>query len=281
MTEKTFTASAALPTTAYITSHVGQVTVTVNPNLKTAQVKVHTADTEGPLAEAVSNTTITESAAGHETHVNINVPKGSLGGNSGSTVVQVGGNRFSFNGGVVNTGTMTGVTISNGDVWVGGRQVVSGGRVVAEQGAVVSGGGHGTITVEVQLPADSSVDLQTTSADLSITGGVNHLRFHTVSGDINAQGVRKLSGNSTSGDVVVRHVNESVSVSSVSGDIEIDAYSGNSFSANTVSGDLDLTATPHATGSVNVSSVSGDVTTRGAGHLAVRPSTVSGRVRNR
>ncbi|MFI6658103.1 DUF4097 family beta strand repeat-containing protein [Streptomyces sp. NPDC050523] len=280
MTEKTFTASAALPTTAYITSHVGQVTVTVNPNLKTAQVKVHTADTEGPLADAVSNTDITEYGAGHETHVNINVPKIN-GGNFGSTVVQVGGNRFSFNGGVVNTGTMTGVTISNGDVWMGGRQVVANGRVVAEQGAVVSGGGHGTITVEVQLPADSSVDLQTTSADLNITGGVNHLRFHTVSGDINAQGVRKLSGNSTSGDVIVRHVNESVAVSSVSGDIEIEAYSGNSFSANSVSGDLELTATPHATGSVNVSSVSGDVTTRGAGHLAVRPSTVSGRVRNR
>jgi hypothetical protein len=280
VTEKTFTASAALPTVAYITSHVGQVTVTVNPNLKTAQVKVHTADSEGPLADAVNNTTISERNAGHETHLNINVPK--VNGGSGSTsVVQIGGSRFSFNGGVVNTGSMTGVTISNGDIWMGGQQIVSGGRVVAQQGSVVSGGGFGSITVEVQLPANSSVDLQTTSADLNITGDLNHLNFHTVSGDIDAQGVRTLSGNTTSGDIEVDRLAVSASVSSVSGDIEVESYSGNSFSANTVSGDIELAATPAATGGVNVSTVSGDVTTRGAGHLNVRPSTVSGRVRNR
>lgn len=159
MTEKTFTASAALPTVAYITSHVGQVTVTVNPNLKTAQVKVHTADSEGPLADAVNNTTISERNAGNETHLNINVPKV----NGGTNTVQIGRSSFSFSGGgnfgVANTGTMTGVTINDDDIWIGGRQIVSGGRVVAERGSVVSGGGFGTITVEVQLPANSSVDL--------------------------------------------------------------------------------------------------------------------------
>lgn len=280
MTEKTFTASAALPTVADITSHVGQVTVTVNPHLKTAQVKVHTADTEGPFADAVNNTTITEQNAGSETRVRINVPKVNGGG---TNVVQVGRSRFSFGGnyGVINTGSMTGVTISDGDIWMGGQQIVSGGRVVAEQGAVVSGGGFGTITVEVQLPANSSIDLQTTSADLNITGDLNDLRFHTVSGDIDAQGVRTLSGNTTSGDIEVERLGVSASVSSVSGDVEVGSYSGTSFSANTVSGDIELTATPAATGAVNVSSVSGDVTTRGAGHLNVRPSTVSGRVRNR
>ncbi|MFF7764246.1 DUF4097 family beta strand repeat-containing protein [Streptomyces griseorubiginosus] len=280
MTEKTFTATLDLPTVAYITSHLGEVTVTVNPNLKTAQVKVHTADTEGPLADAVNSTTISERNAGHETHLNIDVPKVN-GGSGGTNVVQVGRSRFSFSGGVVNTGTMTGVTISDGDIWMGGRQIVSGGRVVAEQGSVVSGSGFGTITVELQLPANSSVDLQTTSADLTTTGDLNSLSFHTVSGDIDARSVRTLSGNTTSGDIDVQRLAVSANISSISGDIEIESYSGNSFSANTVSGDLELTATPHATGSVNVSSVSGDVTTRGAGHLNVRPNTVSGRIRNR
>ncbi len=276
MTEKTFTASAALPAIADITSHVGQVTVTVNPMLKTAQVKVHTADTEGPLADAVNNATISEQNAGRETHVRIDVPKVNGGG---TNVVQIGGSRFSFNGGVINTGTMTGVTVSNNDIWMGGRQIVSDGRVVAERGTAVSG--FGTIAVEVQLPANSSVDLQTTSADLTVNGDLNDLRFHTVSGDIDTQGVRTLSGNTTSGDIEVERLAVSASVSSVSGDVEVGSYSGTSFSANTVSGDIELTATPAATGAVNVSSVSGNVTTRGAGHLNVRPSTVSGRVRNR
>jgi hypothetical protein len=276
VTEKTFTASAALPAIADITSHVGQVTVTVNPMLKTAQVKVHTADTEGPLADAVNNATISEQNAGRETHVRIDVPKVNGGG---TNVVQIGGSRFSFNGGVINTGTMTGVTVSNNDIWMGGRQIVSDGRVVAERGTAVSG--FGTIAVEVQLPANSSVDLQTTSADLTVNGDLNDLRFHTVSGDIDTQGVRTLSGNTTSGDIEVERLAVSASVSSVSGDVEVGSYSGTSFSANTVSGDIELTATPAATGAVNVSSVSGNVTTRGAGHLNVRPSTVSGRVRNR
>ncbi|MBL1086798.1 DUF4097 family beta strand repeat protein [Streptomyces actinomycinicus] len=281
MTEKTFTASAALPAVADITSHVGQVIVTVNPQLTTAQVKVHTADAEGPLADAVNNTTITEQNVGRESRLRISVPKVDGGISGASTVVQVGGSRFSFNGGIVNTGSMTGVTMSGGDIWVGGQKIVSGGRVVAEQGAVVSGSGVGTITVEVQLPSYSSVDLTTTSADLNIAGALNELRFHTVSGDVNAQGVRVLSGNTTSGDIAARYVSESLSVSSVSGDIEVESYSGTSFSANTVSGDIELAATLSATGAVNVSSVSGDVTTRGAGHLDLRPSTVSGRVRNR
>ena len=279
MTEKTFTASAALPAVAYVTSHVGQVTVTIAPYVTTARVKVHTADTEGPLADAVSGTTITEHAAGHETQLYINVPKVDGGFGGATNVVQVGGSRFSFNGGVVNTGVMAGVTISNGDVWMGGHRIVANGRVVAEQGAVVSG--SGTITVEIQLPANSSVDLTATSADLNITGALNELRFRSVSGDINAQGVRSLSGNTTSGDITARYVSESASVSSVSGDIEVESYSGTSFSANTVSGDIELATTPAASGTVNVSSVSGDVTTRGAGHLNVRPSTVRGRVRNR
>ncbi|MFJ2007951.1 DUF4097 family beta strand repeat-containing protein [Streptomyces chartreusis] len=273
MTEQTFTASAALPTVAYINSSIGEVTVTVEPTLKTAQVKVHTDATEGPLADAVNNTTITERQAGSETFLHINVPDV----DSGSVnVVQVGGSTVRFG---TNYGSMTTNNVHEGDVWIGGQKVVSRGRVVADKGTIVSG--TGKIAIKVQLPAGSSVELHSTSADLYTTGDLNHVRFETVSGDIDVQSVRTISGQTTSGDIEVDRLAERASIASVSGDIEIEAYSGSAFDARTVSGDIDLRATPSASGAVAAVSVSGDITTRGAGRLNVMPRTQSGDVRNR
>ncbi|MEJ8653648.1 DUF4097 family beta strand repeat-containing protein [Streptomyces sp. MS1.AVA.3] len=283
-TSQTFTATAAGAIWTDVISHVGTVNVTVDRSLKNAVITVRTGDDEGPLADAVRGTTKKESTHKNLNCLTIRVPK--VPGNT----MTMGNSTFSFNGGNmvigqnfgVIRGSVTGMTISNGDITIGGRKVVSNGRVVAEQGTVVTGGGMGTITVDVKLPSDqSSVRLETTSADLTVHGDLQILDTHSISGDVEARGVHTLRANTTSGDVEVDRVDARVDVASVSGDIEIGAYSGTEFRANSVSGDVHVSATPAAIGSIDASTVSGDVTTRGTGNLRERVSTVSGQHRSR
>ncbi|MFG3532768.1 DUF4097 family beta strand repeat-containing protein [Streptomyces sp. NPDC047917] len=283
-TSQTFTATAAGAVWTDVISHVGTVNVTIDPALKHAVVTVSTGADDGPLADAVRGATKQESTHQSLTCLTVRVPK--VRGNT----MTMGNSTFSFNGGNmvvgqnfgVVTGSVTGMTISHGDVIIGGRKVVSNGRVVAEQGTVVSGGGMGTITVDVQLPSDqSSVRLETTSADITVHGDLQVLDVRSVSGDIQARGVHTLRGNTTSGDFEVDRVDARVDVNSVSGDIEIGAYNGTEFRANTVSGDVHVSATPAATGVIDANTVSGDITTRGTDPLRERVGTVSGNHRRR
>ncbi|MCX4707195.1 DUF4097 family beta strand repeat-containing protein [Streptomyces sp. NBC_01373] len=282
-TEKTFTATTAGRIFADLISHVGTVNVFVEPSLKNAEITVRTSDNEGPLADAVNGTTRREYDYNGTNVLELRVPRvegGVFGG--GTNVVQIGGSRFSFNGGVINTGTMTGVTISNGDVWVGGQRVVSNGRVVAEQGAVVGGSSTGTITVDVKVPSLSSFRLDTTSADLTVHGGdLQILEVKSVSGDVDATAAHTLRANMTSGDLNISRVEGRADLHSVSGDIEVGLYRGSEFRANAVSGDIDVRVHQEATGEFSASTVSGDVTTTGADHLRPRVSTVSGKHRRR
>ncbi|MGW7268273.1 DUF4097 family beta strand repeat-containing protein [Streptomyces sp. NPDC054842] len=281
-TEKTFTASTAGRIFADLISHIGAINVFVEPTRKNAQFIIRTGDNEGPLADAVNGTTHREYDY-NGTHVlEVRVPQVE-GANFGSTnVVQIGGSRFSFSGGVINTGSMTGVTISNGDVWVGGQRVVSNGRVVAEQGSVVGSGSTGTITVDVHVPSLSSFRLDTTSGDLTVHGGdLQALEVKSVSGDVDATAAHTLRATLTSGDLNISRVEGRADLNSVSGDIEIGLYRGSSFRANAVSGDIDVRVHEEATGIFDVSTVSGDVTTVGATHLNPRVSTFSGKHRRR
>ncbi|MFD5899651.1 DUF4097 family beta strand repeat-containing protein [Streptomyces sp. NPDC060366] len=283
-TSQTFTATAAGAFWTDVISHVGTVTVTIDKTLKHTVVTVSTGDDEGPLADAVRGTTMRESTYKSLDCLTVDVPQ--VRGN----VMTMGTSTFSFNGGSVVVGQNFGVvrgsvsamTVGNGDVIIGGRKVVSNGRVVAEQGTVVSGGGAGTITVDVRVPSElSSLRLETTSADLTVHGDLQVLDVHSVSGDVEARGVHTLRASTTSGDVEVERVDGRVDVTSVSGDIEIGAYNGTEFRAKTVSGDIHVSATPLADGSIDATTVSGDVTTRGTGQLHERVRTVSGKHRSR
>ncbi|MFJ6784507.1 DUF4097 family beta strand repeat-containing protein [Streptomyces yangpuensis] len=282
-TSKTFTATAAGALWADVISHLGTVNVTVDPTLANAVVTVSTGDDEGPLADAVQRTTIEERTHQALNCLTIRVPQ--VKGNTmttGNSTFNSSGNSVVVgqNFGVI-SGSVTGVTIRGGDITIGGRKVVSGGRVVAPAGTMVSGGGMGTITVDVRLPDMSSLRVESTSADLSVKGDLQYLDFHSVSGDVEASGVHTLRGNTASGDFEVHRVEARVDVSSVSGDIEIGAYNGSEFNANTVSGDIHVTGTPTATGSIDANTVCGDITTRGTGHLRERVRTLSGKHRRR
>ncbi|MFD0269617.1 DUF4097 family beta strand repeat-containing protein [Streptomyces sp. NPDC127106] len=283
-TSKTFTATAAGALWADIISHLGTVNVTIDPKLTNAVVTVSTGDDEGPIADAVRGTTMKESTHQALNCLTIRVPE--VEGNT----MTMGNSTFSFGGnsmvvgqniGVIR-GSVTGMIVNGGDITIGGRKVVSGGRVVAPEGTVVSGGGMGTIAVDLKLPSEmSSVRMETTSADLTVDGDLQVLDFHSLSGDVEARGVHTLRGNTTSGDFQVDRVDARLDVNSISGDIEIGAYNGSEFRFNTVSGDARVTATPAATGSIDANTVSGDITTRGTSHLHERVRTVSGKHRSR
>ncbi|MGW3954081.1 hypothetical protein ACWEKM_24880 [Streptomyces sp. NPDC004752] len=230
----------------------GAVNVTVDPKAVYGRVRVHTAATEGPVADAVNDTQFTELG----NTLTVAVPDDLAGGISGSNVVQIGGSTFSFNGGVVNTGTMTGVTISDGDVWVGGQRIVANGQVVVQQGAKV-GGATGTITVDVILPAASSLAVSTKSAETTVRGGLETIRFDARNGSLQAGGVKVLEAETHNGSVLVDSVGQELEASTHNGSITVGAYNGRRGSARTHNGNIRV---------------------RGAGHLDLKTSTHNGRV---
>lgn len=71
----------------------GAVNVTVDPNAVHGRVRVHTAATEGPVADAVADTKFTE----HGGQLTVSVPDDLVGGSNGNinTTVQIGGSTFS------------------------------------------------------------------------------------------------------------------------------------------------------------------------------------------
>lgn len=252
----------------------GAVNVTVDPKAVYGRVRVHTAATEGTVADAVNDTTFTE----HGNTLTVSVPDDMAGGIGGDySVMQVGGNIVSFNGGVTNTGTMTGVTISNGDVWVGGQRIVSGGRVVAEQGTAV-GGATGTITVDVILPAQSSLAVSTKNAETTVRGDLQTIRFDARNGSLQAGGVKVLKAETHNGSVLLDHVDEELEASTHNGSITIGAYNGRRGSARTHNGDVTISATPASSGRLAARTHNGNIRVRGAGHLALKTSTHNGRL---
>lgn len=249
----------------------GTVNVTVDPKAVQGRIRVHTSDTEGPVADAVNDTKITE--RGNE--LTVSVPNDGAGGISGTNVVQVNGSRYSFNS-LVNTGTMTGMTISGDDIWIGGQQVVAGGRVVAQQGAVVAG--TGTITVDVVLPAASSLTVSTKNAETTVRGDLQTIRFDARNGSLQAGGVKVLEAETHNGSVLVDTVETELEASTHNGSITIGAYNGRRGSARTHNGGVTISATPAASGRLAARTHNGNIRVRGAGHLDLKTSTHNGRV---
>ncbi|MFS0696698.1 hypothetical protein [Streptomyces nitrosporeus] len=270
-TTRTFTATADGAVWADIISPAGTVAVTVDPTTTHTVITLSTAQDEGPLADAVNDTKITERGNG----LTVSVPDHGAGGISGTDVVQVNGSRYSFNR-VVNTGTMTGMTISGGDTWIGGQQVVADGRVVAQQGTVVAG--TGTITVDVILPASSSLAVSTKNAETTVRGDLQTIRFDARNGSLRAGGVKVLEAETHNGSVLVDTVDEELEASTHNGSITVGAYNGRRGSARTHNGGVTISATPAASGKLAARTHNGNIRVRGAGHLNLKTSTHNGRV---
>ncbi|MFD5300477.1 hypothetical protein ACFWJU_35395 [Streptomyces mutabilis] len=271
MTSQMHTAAAG-PIELDLKVSLGVINVHVNPNAAHATVTVHTTADEGPVADAVNGTQFTEYAGA----LKVTVPDDQAG-LGGSNTIQIGDSTFSFNGGVVNTGTMTGITVSDDDVWVGGRRIVAGGRVVAEQGTVV-GGASGKITVDVVLPAGSSLIVNTKHAETTVRGDLESIRFEARNGLLQAGGVKVLEADTHNGSVLVERVEEELEASTHNGSVTVGAYNGRRGSARTHNGDVSISATPASSGKLAARTHNGNIHVRGAGHLDLKTSTHNGRV---
>ncbi|MEU8708704.1 hypothetical protein [Streptomyces sp. NPDC048565] len=271
-TQKMHTAAAG-PIELDLSVSNGRVNVHVNPAAVNATVTVHTAAEDGPVADAVNDTKFTE----YGNKLTVSVPDDMAGGIGGTSVVQVGGSTFSFGGGVVNTGSMTGVTISDGDIWIGGQHVVANGQVVAQQGAKV-GGATGTITVDVVLPAGCSLAVSTRNAETTVRGDLEAIRFDARNGSLQAGGVKVLEAETHNGSVLVDRVEEELEASTHNGSITVGAYNGRRGSARTHNGDVTISATPASSGKLAARTHNGNIRVRGAGHLDLKTSTHNGRV---
>ncbi|MBK3588777.1 DUF4097 family beta strand repeat protein, partial [Streptomyces sp. MBT57] len=283
-TTRTFTATTDGAVWADIISPVGAVTVTVDPTITRAVITLSTTQDEGPLAEAVAAATHREHPYRGMQCIRVDVPEArgedqpAFHRGSGSTYNFGRNSILTQHFGTIN-GSVTGMTMDNGDISIGGRKIVSGGRVVVPEGTRVHSGGtdRGSITVAVRLPSSTScLRLGTTSADLTVHGDLQILDVRSVSGDVRAKGTSTLYLATTTGDTEVERVGERAEVSTVSGDVLIGAYSGTTCKISSVSGDVTLTATPAADGDIAIGTVSGDIITRHTARLDERVSTVSG-----
>ncbi|WP_103528975.1 DUF4097 family beta strand repeat-containing protein [Streptomyces sp. SM12] len=258
-TQQQHTARRTGPLLADIASDTGAIDVIVDESIRQATVTVSTTETTGPLADAVRATTIRETTTGIE----VRVPR--TDGHASSSVFH--GNSYGVRQTVVNNrGSSIQISGSNNGTIVGGRLISS------------DAGQQGSITVTVRLPRESSLQVATASADLSIRGALDHLSATTVSGDIIGQAVTTLAASTTSGDIDIELVHTAARATSVSGDIRIAAYQGGALGAEAVSGDIKVTATPQAHGAASLTTVSGDIRARGMGQLDLHTRTLSGRV---
>ncbi|MFI6984216.1 hypothetical protein ACIBSV_37235 [Embleya sp. NPDC050154] len=218
-THRTLTASTVGPVCPDITTTLGSVDIIVEQRRR-ARIDLRTTQDTGPLADAVRAATIREyTATGGAPVLEIHIPKP----RSGTNTVHGGG--VSYGTGVI------------GNITIGGRHVVTNGRVVSAHGVRADGAEESaTITLEVRLPARSSLRATTGAADLRVRGHLQVLGAQTISGDVVADIADTLAAHSTSGDVRAGHVTDRLQATTVSRDITVATYTGNAFAARTTSG---------------------------------------------
>jgi hypothetical protein len=117
------------------------------------------------------------------------------------------------------------------------------------------------LSVEADLPAAASVELNTVSSDVDVIDLLGEQHYRTVSGDLsvaNAGGSIRLE--SVSGDATIRAKGTlDLRSQGVSGDLNVAAPMLRSLSANTVSGDVELEAELDGAGTFRIETVSGDL----------------------
>lgn len=222
----------------------GRITVTAGKHHRRATVRLSAQRAGDDAAtEAIKRTEVTQSGD----RLAITVPS-TGGGGVTQTVIQSGGRTFVSQHARVVTGSMVGVTITNGVVVVGN----GGGNV----NVITSGGG---IHAEVTVPAGQRVELDTSAADVISSGplAVLHVEtgsgditvsdaatveLETGSGDVHAAQVGTLTARTGSGDITVRSPAGSTRLRTGSGDVRVHLSAAVPLQVRTGSGDITATA---------------------------------------
>lgn len=178
-------------------------------------------------------------------------------------------------------------------------------KVVVKDGDRGSGKSwhNGEARLQIRLPADVQLDVNTVSASIDVSGVRGRMRLKSVSGDIrspilgNDMDAKTVSGNveltgnnpqsnvrasSVSGDVELIQVGGDVDARSTSGDVNIDSKGSGDMRAHTVSGDIEVRGVLAGDADLDLQSVSGrvKVAAQAPGGFRYDVSTFSGAIRN-
>jgi hypothetical protein len=136
--------------------------------------------------------------------------------------------------------------------------------------------------LELEVPRDASVVVETASADVEIDGLHGDQRYRTASGDLSANGVRgEIAIEAVSGDVdLVADGPSRLRIRTVSGDLAVRAGLIEALRAVTTSGDLQLAGDLAGDGPFTIETVSGDAVLATAGGLRIAVSTITGDIRS-
>jgi DUF4097 and DUF4098 domain-containing protein YvlB len=143
----------------------------------------------------------------------------------------------------------------------------------------------------IRVPAGSSIDVSTVSADITSEGVGGEQNLHTVSGDVEAEAAasdvaaESVSGdvdvtgdgsdieteaNTVSGDVTVIGVSGAVVVEAVSGDLLVRDGSFERATLNSVNGDVDFQAGLRDGGKLVIETVNGEVDVQFGGDVSAK-----------
>ncbi len=155
----------------------------------------------------------------------------------------------------------------------------------------------------ISVPAGSSLDVGTVSADINVSDVLGEQSLHSVSGDVTTQqtgsnlnvesvsGDVKITGNksdgdisasSVSGDVYFSRVSGEVKATSVSGGIEVAGGSFARANLETVNGDIEFESELRKGGKLKIDTVNGDVDVDFVGDVSASfdIDTFNGGIRN-
>ena len=137
----------------------------------------------------------------------------------------------------------------------------------------ISLGRGGAVTIDIELPSRSRLEVSSASADVHAQGKFGNFRFSTASGDASVGSiVGNLKVDSASGGTAVENLTGSGAISTASGDTTVGRLAGD-VKFRAASGSLSV---KHLDGSVNAQTASGDVTGADAGNGGVSVQTGSG-----
>jgi len=119
-----------------------------------------------------------------------------------------------------------------------------------------SGSSSGRVKWTVTVPAQTEIEANSASGDISISGLESDIEVSTASGDVTLEMCKgDIEASTASGDIELENVEGDLEVSVASGDIEASDLKG-SFEFNTASGDIEMN---NASGEFDLSCASGDV----------------------
>ncbi|MFI1890433.1 hypothetical protein [Streptomyces jumonjinensis] len=263
MTSKNLPAPAAVgPVLAAVTCPMGSVRVTVDATATIARAEVRTDDTTGPTADAVAQSRISQD--GNRLTIVVPDVRGAGGGMTQTVITSGGGTRVTQVFGNV-TGSVTGMTIINGQIITGG------GNTVASSG----------IEVLITLPAGSGVQMNSRNADLTVTGLLAALDLDTHNGSLRAGIVGRAKVRGHNGDNDIEAIQDWADIETHNGNTYIGTYGGGAARLITHNGNLELSATPSASGRIEARAHNGNVRLRGVSNrpeLDVVTKTRNGRI---